>query len=139
MSNIVRIVLYLATLQVLSRWLQVEGKRFQHSLTIMLLLLLEAALYDPEVINKQFVTVSESGLPLYHGGVLYWQLLAERRSRAGPSRDYKDLMSVDKVRISVCAERTSMHRTLLSSALWHTLHAYRSVACSRAVMLSLAS
>jgi hypothetical protein len=75
----------------------VQAQRYSHTLTIVMLLLLEAALYDHAVRNKQFVTVSESCVPLWHGSVVYWQLLLERRSRIGHLRDPTASVYSDKV------------------------------------------
>jgi hypothetical protein len=44
-------------------------------------MLLKAALYDDSVANAHFAPLSESDLPLYHGSVMFWLLLAARRRR----------------------------------------------------------
>lgn len=77
---------------------QSAGERFQHSLGIVSLLLLEAALMDNIVQNVHFVMLSEADVPLYNGAMLYLQLLNERRSRLGPTRTFRELMTVDAVR-----------------------------------------
>lgn len=76
---------------------RLQGARWSHSLVLIFLHLLEAALYDDAVANSHFVLVSESDVPLYHGSVLYSQLLAERRSRAGSGGSYLDLIRGDQV------------------------------------------
>jgi hypothetical protein len=77
---------------------QMHGKRFSHSLTSIALLLFEAALMDTAVDNAHFVTTSDSDVPLYHGAIIYWQLLNERRSRVGEDKTYRELMHRDNVR-----------------------------------------
>jgi hypothetical protein len=77
---------------------QVKGERFSHALTRKELILFEAALTDPDVDNAHFVVASEAGVPLYHGAIIYWQLLNERRSRVGKPAAYQDLIKQDRVR-----------------------------------------
>ena len=81
---------------------ETDAQRFSHSLALVSLLLLEAALNDPAVENVHFVMVSEADVPLYNAGVLYLQLLNERRSRVGPSQSYKEFLNVDGVRPLPC-------------------------------------
>ena len=77
---------------------QTAAERFHHTLGLVSLLLLEAALLDTAVRNVHFVVVSESDVPLYNGGMLYLQLLNEKRSRLGLSRTFFELLQMDQVR-----------------------------------------
>jgi Core-2/I-Branching enzyme len=74
------------------------AERFRHSLGLVSLLLLEAALVDSAVRNARFVVLSESDVPMYNGGLLFLQLLNERRSRLGATRSFEDLLQNDQVR-----------------------------------------
>lgn len=79
---------------------RIAGKRYAHSLTLAALYLFEAALYDTAVRNARFVLVSDSDVPLYHAGVVYWQLLNGQRSRTGRFVSFLDMMRADGVRLS---------------------------------------
>jgi hypothetical protein len=72
--------------------------RYRHSLAVVSLLLLEAALTDNIVQNVHFVVISGAEIPLYNGAMLYMQLLNEKRSRLGPTRTFRELLTEDWVR-----------------------------------------
>lgn len=75
----------------------VHAERFSHSLGVLSLLLLEAALYDEAVPNARFVMLSESDIPLYNAGALYLQLMLSHKSRVGPTYSFEELLHVDSV------------------------------------------
>jgi Core-2/I-Branching enzyme len=77
----------------------IDAQRFHHSLGLVSLLLLEAALLDTQVSNVHFVVLSESDVPLYNSGMLYLQLLNEKRSRLGQTQTFLELLQSDQVRI----------------------------------------
>ena len=74
------------------------AERFRHSLGRVSLLLLEAALYDAAVRNVHFAVLSETSVPLYNGGMLWLQLVNEKRSRVGETHTFKELLRQDQVR-----------------------------------------
>jgi hypothetical protein len=78
----------------------IHGKRFTHSLSLIGLHLLEAALLDSTTENARFVLLSDSDVPLYPPAMIYWQLLNSPRSRVEKFRTYKQTMKVDEVRFS---------------------------------------
>jgi Core-2/I-Branching enzyme len=75
-----------------------NAERFHHSLGMLSLLLLEAALLDETVANARFAVISESDAPLYNAGALYLQLMLSHRSRLGPTYSFEELLHVDGVR-----------------------------------------
>jgi hypothetical protein len=76
---------------------QTDSERFKHSLALVSLLLLEAAFYDTSVRNVHFVILSAADVPLYNGGMLWLQLINEKRSRLGESHTFKELLQHDHV------------------------------------------
>lgn len=78
----------------------VAAERFQHSLGMLSLLLLEAALHDETVPNARFAVISEADAPLYNAGAMYLQLMLSHRSRVGPSYSFEELLHVDSVRLT---------------------------------------
>lgn len=76
----------------------IRAERFQHSLGMLSLLLLEAALHDESVANARFAVISEADAPLYNAGAMYLQLMLSHRSRLGPTYSFEELLHVDSVR-----------------------------------------
>jgi hypothetical protein len=80
---------------------QIKSERFKHSLALVSLLLLEAALYDTAVSNIHFAILSAADVPIYNGGMLWLQLINEKHSRLGESHTFKELLRQDHVRFLV--------------------------------------
>jgi Core-2/I-Branching enzyme len=103
----------------------IKAARFTHQLSVISLLLLEAALYDPQVSNARFVMTSESDIPLYNAAALYLQLIVSSKSYTGRTRTYVPLLKQDMVRVPFltpypapalcCADRRS-RQNVASSA-----------------------
>lgn len=79
---------------------RIEARRYYHSLTVVGLLLLEAALRDTIVQNARFVLLSDACVPSLHAGVVYLQLMSERRSRVVISQHYPDAKHWSNVRFA---------------------------------------
>lgn len=97
------------------------SERYRHSLGVASLLLMEAALYDTTVRNVHFAVVSESTVPLYNGGMLWLQLINEKRSRVGETHTFKELLQQDQARPRLQAfsrhwHGAQSHRTQHASA-----------------------
>lgn len=90
-----------------------NAERFRHSLGMMSLLLLEAALHDEQVPNARFAIISEADAPMYNAGAMYLQLMLSHRSRIGPTYSFEELLHVDSVRyrLAYCASLRTEHAT----------------------------